>query len=227
MMRQIATMAAIAVSVAGVMLTRDVVAAGAAKPVPVGASPHGQSYAEWAAEWWQWALETPVGENPFVTGQCAIQPDTHVAFLIGALGGGSLESECTVPSGTSLFFPIANTFYGAGLTDPEDMRTEEYVRSQVTCAATVLEMSVLIDGQHVLNPEDYFEESQLFEVAFPDEDALFELNGLVLDPSVDAGHYLFLPPLTPGEHTIEWTATTGCGTQDISWIVNVESGRRR
>lgn len=34
--------------------------------VPVGASPAGQTYGRWAAEWWQWALGIPADVNPVV-----------------------------------------------------------------------------------------------------------------------------------------------------------------
>src|SRR5262245_18638881 len=76
---------------------------------PIQSRPHGQSYSDWAAQWWQWALETPVSVNPVVdkTGvHCAEGQSDHVWFLAGAFGGGTVKRTCTVPTGTALFFPL-------------------------------------------------------------------------------------------------------------------------
>ena len=33
---------------------------------PRTARPFGQSYAQWSAQWWQWALALPVAGHPFI-----------------------------------------------------------------------------------------------------------------------------------------------------------------
>lgn len=216
------TMAAFLVG--GATLAQDVNAgAKAPKPAPINSNPRGQSYNEWSAEWWQWVLETPFADNPLVTGECSVR-DGDVAFLIGALGGGETDGQCTVSTGTAIFFPIANSFYGAFPDDPPEQRTEEFVRDQNACAEQVSSMSVTIDGKSVSNPEGYFQQSVLFDVVMPADNIFGLPEGFVIEPSADAGHYLFLRPLPPGDHTIEWTASTGCDSQDASWLVTVEPG---
>jgi hypothetical protein len=205
---------------------------------PIQSQPHGKSYSEWAAQWWQWVLGVPASVNPLIdsTGAfCAEGQTGHVWFLAGTssfLGGPpSVERSCTVPTGTALFLPLINAFYGAFLNDPPETRTEEFVRAQVECSDAVL--SAAIDGIEVNNPLQYFEESPLFEVQLP-EDNVFgasedDIPELLLSPSVDAGYYLFLQPLPPGEHTIHWEASQSCPfgdvTQEVTYHITVQPCR--
>lgn len=183
---------------------------------PIQSHPHGKTYSQWAAAWWEWALETPASVNPVLdtTGEhCAEGQKGHVWFLAGStFSGGTVERSCTIPTGTALFFPLINAFYGAFLNDPPETTTEAFLRARVACTNVVL--SAEIDGTPVSNPLQYFEQSPLFDVQLP-EDNVFgvsedDVPELLLSPSVDAGYYLFLTPLPPGEHTIHWTASQEC-----------------
>jgi hypothetical protein len=66
-----------------------------------------------AAQWWQWALETPTSVNPLQdpTGQFGAVNQSHgnVWFLAGNTGGVTVRTV-TIPAGKALFFPVANTF---------------------------------------------------------------------------------------------------------------------
>ena len=69
--------------------------ASAQKPAhvaPPQAHPHGQTYSEWAADWWYcWGLSQPTPVNPLInpTGaQCASGQTGNVWFLAGSFGGG-------------------------------------------------------------------------------------------------------------------------------------------
>ena len=228
--------------VAGIIMSGaiapDLAWAGSNNPriAPIQSHPHGNTYGEWAAEWWQWALETPASVNPVLdmTGEfCAEGQRGHVWFLAGTFGYGEVERECTVPSGTSLFFPLINSFYGAFLNDSPETRTEEYIRQEVHCE-TPTELVAEIDGVEVKNPFQYVEQSPLFDVQLP-EDNIFGVDEslvpqLLLSPSVDEGFYLFLPPLPPGEHVIHWSASWSCPygdfTEDATYNLTVSPGSR-
>lgn len=210
----------------------DIANAGQGNPriATIQSHPYGKTYGEWAAEWWQWALGTPASVNPVLdeTGEfCAEGQEGHVWFLAGSFGVGGFERECTVPSGTSLFFPLINSFYGAFLNDPPETRTEEYIRDQAHCE-TPTELFAEIDGVQVKNPLQYFEKSPVFDVQLP-EDNIFGVGEevipeLLLSPSVDEGYYLFLRPLPPGRHNIYWKATWFCPSisVDVSEEVTYE-----
>jgi len=202
--------------------------------LPSQSHPHGHSYGEWAARWWQWALGIPTSINPLLdpTGErCAQAQSGHVWFLAGSLGSGQETSRsCTVPTGTALFFPLLNAGYFAFLNDPPETRTEEFLRSQVQCTVPT-NLAVEIDGVSVNNPLQYHEESPLFDVQLP-EDNLFGqgpdvIPDLLLSPSVDQGYYLFLAPLSPGEHTIHWSGSWSCTfgdfAEDVTYTLTVQA----
>jgi len=57
--------------------------------MPVNSNPHGASYGEWAARWWQWEFSLPTTGNPiFDTADCNAGQTGKVWFL-----GGRLCSE--------------------------------------------------------------------------------------------------------------------------------------
>ncbi len=197
---------------------------------PIQSSPHGKTYSAWAADWWKWALETEASENPLIdlTGEnCGVNQSDSVWFLAGSLVG-PVTRECTVPSGRPLFFPLINAFYGAFLNDPPATRIPEFIRAQVTCIEDAVFPLVEIDGVAVANPEQYLEKSVIFHVQLP-ENNIFGVGANVipdlrLSPSADEGFYLVVPPLTPGDHTIKWQASSAdCGSsQNITYNLTVE-----
>lgn len=203
---------------------------------PPGAHPYGQSYSQWAADWWSWVLTQPAAVNPLLdpTGaNCAQGQSGRVWFLVGTFGAGTATRSCTVPKGTALLFPVLNSFSGATRLDPPEQQTEAYQRMQVTPqmrAATDLQAS--IDGVAVPSiKERYFEESVVFRVVLP-ADNIFGVNrlcepsatpdaGCVVFPTVDAGYYLMVKPLTPGTHTIHFTGTAAFGTVEVTYTITV------
>ena len=206
------------------MLTAPVASA-APRVAPIASQPSGASYAEWGARWWQWALETPSSTNPLAGADCSGGQDGHVWYLAGVLFGGQVERTCTLPPGTALFFPVINRAYFAFLNDPAAERTEEFVRSHAVCEAS--SVSAMIDGAPVANAESYYvtaEDSPLFDVQLPADNVLglteAQAHQLLLSPSAHEGYYLFVHPLRPGTHTIEWRAS-GCGNQDVSYTIEV------
>jgi hypothetical protein len=201
---------------------------------PISTAPAGQTYGRWAAEWWQWALGVPASVNPILdsTGEhCAQRQVDEVWFLGGSFGSDPVVRHCDVPAGKALFFPLINTVYGAFLNDPPETRTEEFVRAAGSCTVPA-DITVKIDGVAIGKPTRFFTgdrraQSPLFNVQLPagnvfglTEEAAAEL---ALSPSGEQGYYLFLGPLSPGDHTIRWTAS-GCTpglVQDITYHLTV------
>jgi hypothetical protein len=216
---------------------------------PINTLPEGQSYGRWAVEWQQWSNGTPSPVNPLTdaTGEhCAQRQVGNVWFLAGTyqpLSDTVIRNECKIPAGKSLFFALIGTGYGAFLNDPPVTRTEEFVRSpdvQGSCTEPA-HITVQIDGFNVPNPTQYFTGasgslSPIFNVQLPVNNILglhdntpnvvgdgLEADELVLSPSAEQGYYLFVRPLSPGAHTIHWTAT-GCvpnKKQDITYNLTV------
>lgn len=202
---------------------------------PIWSQPGGQTYGRWAAEWWQWSLGVPAATNPLTdtTGEnCDQRQVDKVWFLAGSVVGPVVR-YCEVPAGRSLFFPLINNIYGAFLNDPPETRTEEFVRAAGSCTEPKPpKISVKIDGYKVSKATQFFtgasgSQSPFFNVQLPagnifgfDETVVPEL---VFSPSAEQGYYLFVRPLRPGAHTIQWTAS-GCtpgGSQDITYHLTV------
>ncbi len=201
---------------------------------PINTIPDGQTYGRWAAQWWQWAVGIPLAKNPLLdtTGaNCGERQVDEVWFLAGFFGPGKVVRSCTVPAGKSLFFPLINLFYGALLSDPPATRTEEYVRANGSCTEPA-QISARIDDFRIPNPNRFFtgppgSQSPIFNIQMPPGN-IFGLDEsgapeLVVSPTAEQGYYLFVHPLRPGKHTIQWKAS-GCtagNTQDITYLLNV------
>ncbi len=186
---------------------------GGAEIAPSNSHPHGKSYGQWAALWWKWALETPASINPVLDtsgANCAVNQHDHVWFLAGSFSGGTVSRSCSIPKGTSLFFPLANDFYAAFLTDPADQRTETFLRSQVTCVEGAA-VSASVDGHPVSTPSRYLEKSAVFGAVLPTDNVYgvtaADVPELTLSPAVDEGYYLFIEPLPPGQHQLKFSVT--------------------
>ena len=183
--------------------------------IPPDARPHGRTYGEWAAAWWQYVLSVPAGQNPLLdeTGaDCAVGQSGHVFFLAGILNvsGTAVRTECVIPTGTMLFFPIVNTVC---TNEPPPLTPTDQLRP---CAAgpieTATDLVVEIDGAPVGGLERFRAQSDLFGLTLPADNLLGGQAGSChFDPDVGAcvpylaaadGFYLMLPPLPRGEHTL-------------------------
>lgn len=183
---------------------------------PPQASPHGRSYAEWAGDWWRWALAIPAAENPIVdeTGEdCARGQQGPVWFLAGNFGGASTRS-CVVPAGRALFFPLASVIWVQTVADPE--MTLDRLRDIVHGQLAGVELSASIDGVPVVGLERYQEDSPVIAARLPDDNVLAvdetrcerEEGVLTCRPFLDTGVYLMVKPLPRGTHTLRFASYT-------------------
>lgn len=204
---------------------------------PAQQSVHGQTFGNWAAEWWQWAFGVPAATNPVTdtTGEfCAQRQVGNVWFLAGAYTSSSVVRACDIPAGKSLFFPLINLSYGAWLSDPPETQTEEFAREYVKAnCVEPLNVTFLIDGKPASPSTKYIftgesgSLSPIFTIQMPPgnviSDDLTVVPQYVMTPTAEMGYYHFLPPLPPGSHTLHWEAT-GCVagySQNITYNLNV------
>jgi hypothetical protein len=181
----------------------------AADVIPPGANPHGKSYAEWSATWWQWALSLPASENPLfdegVSVNGANGQSGKVWFLTGVFNASGIANRSlTVPAGTMLFFPVINTecstlegapFHGENATELTDCAT----------SFTVGNLVADIDGVPVSNLEQFEVTSSMFAFTVPEENVLGVAAGTGF--AVSNGVYLMLSPLSVGEHVVHFGGT--------------------
>lgn len=185
-----------------------------------------------AAAWWQWTLSIPAVNHPlsFVTPDesapyCGVGQHGDVWFLGGLVNASSpAERACTIPESTAIFFPVINaecsTIEGNGETEEELRACAEGLIDFVT----VVEASV--DGVPIRSLNQARAQSPLFSFTLPPEDVL-SLYGSEPNPSaaVADGYWVLLPPLSVGEHTIEFRGVAELPgftfEQKISYAVTV------
>jgi hypothetical protein len=163
----------ISMGIAALLLAASPVSANDRAPtpgvIPPGSTPRGQTYAQWSAQWWQWALEQPnVASSPVVDPNagtpsqpepvdCTLLQSGQVWFLAGVTFLQSYPAayrSCTVPSGVSLFFPVIDSWIDnlSCPGQPPGTLTADELRQlvkQQTDAIVPGSMSVSIDGRSV------------------------------------------------------------------------------
>jgi len=188
-----------------------------------------------SADWWKWALQKPADQSPLVGSysggpQCQGQRG-GVFFLAGTLTGEPVTRECTVPSGTPIFFPLVNTFSGP---DERGTGNEQEHRQFVNdCIDQGLQGSstfVTVDGnpvsgQRAESPPGFF------TVTIPGNNVFGAPPGAY--DVVSDGVWVLLPPLSEGTHTIHFGGSfpnypeaclgePGGFTQDNTYILTVK-----
>jgi len=204
---------------------------------PARSKPYGLSYGEWSARWWQWILSIPTKMNPNLdpTGvHCGEGQSGQVWFLPGSFSGPEPTRTCTVPTETSLFLPLPNAVYGAGVGDckspgwgnkgPCDVPGLRAAAAAQVDTATEIEVS--LDGIPVLSPKNYRFQSPEFSYTLTSGNVVAFLFGFPVPagtyaPAVSDGYWLMFKPLTPGRHTIHSRVGYGgfSGEADLHLIV--------
>lgn len=183
---------------------------------PIGSSPHGRTYGEWAARWWQWAYSIPVSSNPLLdeTGvHATVGQAGKVWFLCGVINvSGTASRVIEVPSGTALFFPILN--FEADNFWPVQTPPYDVLGLRALAAAQmdgVSNMSCELDGRALRDLASYRTRSPVFGVTMPVDNIPayfgFDTPAGEYQPIVDDGYYLFLEPLSAGTHQLHFSGT--------------------
>lgn len=191
---------------------------------PVTSAPFGNSYSDWAAAWWQWALSLPVAGHPLFdeTGaQCGAGQSGPVFFLGGVfnVSGSAVRTECRVPSGKTLFFPILNVecsnVEGNGVNATELRACGDFFASLAT------NLRLEVNGISITHLDRFRTVTPSFQFAVPDDDLLgafgvatstgtcFPQADGHCEPYLSAGDgfYVMLGPLSDGRHGIRFRGT--------------------
>lgn len=196
---------------------------------PPNASPHGKSYEDLAAEWWQWSLSIPKSENPMLNGPCEENQSGDFFFLAGTTGGSAVRS-CTIPAGKKIFFPIVNSVYWScpEYVSPNGSYTCDMAASEQLlhdwAAGSIdnsdVTLGLEIDGVAVEGLEDFRAHTETFLDTSPSEwnDRIWpfctgpirqNLCGMPEGSqrnSVGDGFWAMMKPLPAGSHQIHFTA---------------------
>lgn len=192
----------------------------------------GQRYGELAAQWWQWAYSFPAADVPFFNTGGAVDISAHqsghVWFLAGANNGPTTRSG-TVPSGTYLFYPMANLvndYPCPAEFNFEPGHSESLVHFLQRTGSAFLgdhtgHLFAEIDGNPLVSLESYRNTSHMFMfTADPVLNTLFDpcITGSS-QQGVSVGYWLLLEPLSPGTHTLHFGSNIW--GQDVTYHVTV------
>jgi hypothetical protein len=184
-----------------------------------------------AAKWWKWALETPASQSPLAdqTGEFAAvnQPGGNVWFLAGNQGGTTTRTV-TIPAGKALFIPLANVFdvedgtATPGGTKVFSVKNPLQVAQGIVASIidTAYNLSCSVDGTPLAITAANKEQSTPFVLHLP-ADNILGVPGGVYYPAVDAGYYVLLNPLAPGQHAIHFTGGIGFFGFDLDVTYNI------
>jgi hypothetical protein len=191
--------------------------------LPPGSSPHGKTYEEWSALWWQWFLPLNFGDYT----ACSIGRFESVAFLLT----GPPTCAGSIPTGTTLFFPIATVECSS--LEPIPFFGDTPIARR-TCAEGFLPLlfgpgqtlAVEVDGVPIHNLTGYGATSTDFNFTITGPGNVFGIpcpSPPCTGQATGAGYYLMLAPLSPGTYTIHIVAT-GFGI-DTTFTLSVTPGR--
>jgi hypothetical protein len=186
----------------GIMLLSGIVVA------PASAFSGSGQLKKLSAQWWQWVLPIPPADNPLFDNPCDINQSGPFFFLVGTTGG-SAERNCTIPEGKSIFFPVINFFQTIDKATPARPpnntanNTAGEVRKLVmgnigqahNLQATVDSVPIDLDKARAQSPPFLFELGN---------DNIFGAPAGTYRALSD-GYWVALPPLSVGEHEIEFS----------------------
>jgi hypothetical protein len=223
----------------------------------------GRTLGEWSAVWWQSVFATPVyaadgttiihpqfdaGLNAGDTldlNYAHSSPDGRVTFLYGSFFGGNLNRTVTVPAGKPIFVPIINSEWSnpdtaakpAFTTLPGNFTPEELADFAKAQADTITDASATLDGQPINNLLTHRETAEAFTYTQPAQHSITQtfFNETVPGPEASSadGIYIMLLPLSAGQHTLHFTASSpdnsgtppllGAFSADMTYTINVSA----
>jgi hypothetical protein len=173
---------------------------------PKTSSPFGVPYIQWVIKWWQWDVSIPIQDHPntnYTTDKCSRGQITNspVWFLALPFGEEQLaDRTCNIPKDKAIISGLLS-----GECDKSDpaLTSEEQMRKCASEGNDFGAIEVSLDGvdlKYDMNADRV--QSDLFNLTLPKDNMFQEPIGTF--KSVIDGYYLFLKPLSPGEHELKY-----------------------
>jgi hypothetical protein len=168
--------------------------------------PFGTTYGDWLANYSQWFIQFPADLHPrehYTPERCSAAQSGPVWFLTDILVDKD-ERNCTIPSGKAILLPILSGRCWDDKSDPIPMSDQDLIK----CAKEGNEYGVIsatLDGMKIKELNSYRIESPFFNITVP-ENNIYNNKPGVWEAKAD-GFFLFLEPLTPGNHTLHTTTS--------------------
>ena len=178
---------------------------------------YGRTQKDWVTDYWKWERSYPVEDDPTAdeTGaRCGQGQRGGVWFLTGSTGK-TIDRRCTIPAGTALVIPAVNSLAQSKPGVPSQCVPLRAMARNFD--NSVRKMHFKIDGvDHT---------RQAVHAVLTDCFTLQDNQRGWLGTAAASGRWVFLDPLPPGEHTLEFGGEFSDGfRQDIHYRLVVEGG---
>lgn len=186
--------------------------------VPPGEAIDGVSQSELSIKWWQWAASFDPWESPVAdkTGsKCGARQEGAVWFLAGTFGTARTTRTCKVPSGRTLFFPLANYIVYAPPGSRRGCMALMAEAASLTDSPSALVLE--LNGVRLDVPAAH---RQASAGCFNLETRRKEPEGL--GPAASNGYYVALKPLPKGSHTLNFGAILPSIQQAVTYTLIVD-----
>ena len=165
------------------------------------------TYGDWTSKWWQWAYSIPKNINPAYddSGKYCGQGQNGPVWFLTSSYQHSVDRHCKIPYGKSILFTILNS--KCSYAEFPKLNSENQLRR---CAQSmqnsVIGVKASIDEKDIANLDKYRIQSPLFNFTIPTNNIL-GLPSSLTTSSVSDGNWVFLKPLSIGEHVISFKDT--------------------
>jgi hypothetical protein len=166
------------------------------------------TYGQWTVMWWQWFLSTPKAVNPVLdeSGKFGSvnQPRKDVWFLAGKVANEEKNIPnrfCSIPSGRSILFPVINCEANP-LEFPELSTEQDLIDHVKRDENTIVTKECSVNGRRI-DVQRVKSDPALFEVRI-NEDNVYDVKGGGITLASGDGYWVFLKPLSPGDHFISF-----------------------
>jgi hypothetical protein len=171
-------------------------------------SPEGNDYPRLAREWWKWLMELPLNtggiEHPIYdsdTFDVRLNQSGTVWFLVSPFG--TVTRNCLVPQDTWLFIGLLNA-EASNIEDPPFFGANENDQLEAAgyIADHIVSLSCEVDGVPIADMRPFRIASRQVEFMAPTP-WIYGTDGGPGTSSGD-GYFIFLRPLSPGQHIIHY-----------------------
>ena len=184
--------------------------------------PYSIPFSEWVGKWWQWQVSIPSKTNPQdLTNLTLVHPrnayspekcgwnqdDKNVWFLPDGRNLALAQAKnpeirkCTVPHDKALLVQV----YGGGCSYGEGLKTDKELKECVDIGLDSATFSAKVDGVEVMNSanrSDFLPLPYLYNLTYV-PDNLYDVPAGTYR-AMAGGYFLFVKPLSVGEHKIEF-----------------------
>ena len=190
---------------------------------PPNSTPYGVPYSEWLGLWWKYWLGIPNNEHPAIdynSDKCSIHQEGPVWFLPDVITKGDapytrVEFSCVIPKEKAILFPISTGSCWLGIPEFKHIQDKLSPRPDVDaelkrCAVGPQDNTeifyVRVDGTDIKNGLARVTTS-FYNVTTPKQPVTDIYSGIESGTSraIANGYFVFLRPLSQGEHIIEFS----------------------